>query len=119
TAGSCFAQEIARYLPDLGLCYLVTEPGPARLTPEERRRWQYGTFSARYGNIYTTRQWRQLLDRAFGLMQPVEEHWRAANGRYIDPFRPTVEPGGYATLDELRCDRERHFAAVRALVEQA
>jgi len=35
TAGSCFAQEIGRRLPGLGLRYLVTEPGPERLSAEE------------------------------------------------------------------------------------
>ena len=119
TAGSCFAQEIARYLPGLGLRYLVSEPGPERLTPDERRRWQYGTFSARYGNIYTTTQWRQLFERATGRWQPQDDHWRAGDGRFVDPYRPTVEPGGYATLDELRWDRERHLAAVRRLMREA
>lgn len=119
TAGSCFAQHIAKRLPDLGLTYFVTEPGPVRLSDRERAERQYGTFSARYGNIYTTRQFLQTLQRAFGEFTPLTDHWVCEDGRILDPFRPSIEPRGYSGLDELRWDRERHFAAVRDLVRRS
>lgn len=37
SAGSCFAQNIARWLRENGFTYLVTEPGPDGLAEEERR----------------------------------------------------------------------------------
>ena len=43
TAGSCFAQHIARTLAREGFNYLVTETGPAEAG--------YGMFPARFGNI--------------------------------------------------------------------
>jgi hypothetical protein len=60
TAGSCFAQNIARALQTSGFCYFVPESGPADLSDQERAARNYGVYSARYGNIYTTRQLLQL-----------------------------------------------------------
>jgi len=119
TAGSCFAQHMGRRLPGLGMNYLVTEPGPTRLSAGERNKRQYGIFSARFGNIYTTTQLRQLFLRAYGDFTPEDDVWRSPEGRFFDLFRPSVEPGGFATLDELTWDRDRHFTAVRKLVAQA
>lgn len=119
TAGSCFAQHMGRRLPDFGLTYYVTEPGPSRLTTQERTRRQYGLFSARFGNIYTTTQLHQLFLRAFGEFAPSDDHWLTPNGRFVDPFRPSIEPGGFSSLQELHWDRDRHFAAVREMVAEA
>jgi hypothetical protein len=116
TAGSCFAQEIGRYLGGL---FFQTETAPPRLSEDERRVRQFGLFSARYGNIYTARQFLQLLQRAYGTFEPRVDFWATDAGGFVDPFRPSVEPGGYASLEELRWDRTQHLAAVRALVEQA
>ncbi|MBV8534581.1 MAG: GSCFA domain-containing protein [Alphaproteobacteria bacterium] len=119
TAGSCFAQEIGRYLRSSGYTFLDAEPGPSRLTADERLRRQYGVFSARYGNVYTTRQMLQLVQRAYGQFVPAEDHWAGENGSFFDPFRPSVEPGGFSSLEELRWEREQHLAAVRTVVESA
>lgn len=117
TAGSCFAQHIARNLARGGLHYYVAEPGHPLGTPEIRAQFGYGLFSARYGNIYTSRQLLQLLLRALGEYTPDEPCWRNAKGGYIDPFRPTVEPGGFASEAELLTDRAQHLRAVRAMFE--
>lgn len=109
TAGSCFAQHIARTLKNKGFKYLETETGP-----ESR---SYGVFSARFGNLYTTRQLAQLFQRAYGLFVPADQVWTLPDGRFVDPFRPQVEPGGYATAAEVMADREVHLAAVREMFE--
>ncbi len=108
TAGSCFAQHIARTLSARGFGYLVTEPGP----PEEG----YGLYPARFGNIYTVRQLRQTFQRAYGLFVPVEDAWRVAD-HWVDPFRPGVQAGGFASREALIGDRDSHMAAVRAMFE--
>ena len=114
TAGSCFAQHIARRLAASGHAYLVTEAG-AELAPAERARRNYGVYSARYGNIYTARQLRQLFDRAHGSFTPQDSVWRRADGRHVDPFRPEIEPDGFASPQLVAEAREEHLAAVRRL----
>jgi hypothetical protein len=118
TAGSCFAQNIARYLKRSGFDFLVTETAHPIIPAEAAERHGYGLYSARYGNIYTARQLLQLFDRAYGTFAPVEDIWPAADGaRVVDPFRPTIEPQGYAGEAELRADRAHHLARVREMFE--
>jgi hypothetical protein len=114
TAGSCFAQHIARHLRDAGFHHFVTEPGHPLLDAEVLRDFSYGVFSARFGNIYTSRQLLQLLLRACGEFVPIDQAWQGGKGCY-DPYRPTIQPRGFATLAELRLDREQHLAAVRRM----
>jgi hypothetical protein len=75
TAGSCFAQHIARHLRNAGFSYLVTEAPHPLVPPELARKYGYGLFTARYGNIYTSRQLLQLLYRSYGLFQPEDDFW--------------------------------------------
>lgn len=118
TAGSCFAQHIARYLKSGGYNYFVTEPGHPMLPARVRAENNYGLFSARYGNIYTARQLLQLFQRAYGLFEPQEDCWKVADDVYVDPFRPTAQPGGFVSKRELRLDRRQHLACVRQMFEQ-
>ena len=60
TAGSCFAQHIARYLRDYGYNFFVAEPGHPILPDSVREANNYGLFSCRYGNTYTARQLASL-----------------------------------------------------------
>ena len=72
TAGSCFAQHIARRLRASGFDYKDYEPAPSELPQEIRQNLGYEIFSARYNNIYTARQLLQTFERAFGLRTPME-----------------------------------------------
>lgn len=114
TAGSCFAQHIARTLAASGYRYLVTEAAPAHAFSGTE---QFGLFSARYGNVYSVRQLRQLIDRAYGLFEPEASAWRRGDGRFVDPFRPTIREDGFADAGEVEAERESHLAAVRAMFE--
>lgn len=115
TAGSCFAQHVTRHLRRAGVMPFVTEPAHAIVPPEVAREFGYGEFCARFGNVYTSRQLLQLMLRAFGEFTPQERAWRDPKGGWIDPFRPRVQPGGFASLDELEADRALHFDAVRRM----
>lgn len=117
TAGSCFAQHIARYLKKSGYSYYVAEPGHAILPARVRESHNYGLFSARYGNIYTARQLLQLFERAYGRFVPKEDVWQNESDVFLDPFRPTTQPGGFISREELVGDREQHLAAVRTMFE--
>jgi hypothetical protein len=116
TAGSCFAQHISRTLRISSFNYFVSETG-GDLPPKEARRRNFRVFSARYGNIYTTRQLLQLFDRAYGKFVPREPAWLRSDGRYADPFRPQIELDGFASAEEIEESRSAHYSAVRALFE--
>ena len=118
TAGSCFAQHISRHLERAGFNFLVTEPGHPLLPDDLRATLNYGVFSARFGNVYTSRQLEQLYRRAYGTFEPVESVWERPDGRLVDPFRPTIQPGGFASREELLADRRQHLAAVRRAFEE-
>ena len=117
TAGSCFAQHIARHLKNSGFLYHVTEPGHPLLPAAVRESQNYGLYSARFGNVYTARQLLQLFERAYGRFEPAEDVWEKGPGVFVDPFRPTTQPGGYVSEAEVRADRKQHLAAVREMFE--
>ena len=119
TAGSCFAQHLARHLAQAGFCHFLTEPAHPLFDDALAHRFGYGLFSARYGNLYTPRQLLQLLHRAYGLFTPLQSAWpRGPEPRVVDPFRPQIQPDGFTSDVELQADRDTHFAAIRAAVEQ-
>ena len=118
TAGSCFAQHIARHLRKNGFNYYVVEDGHPIAEESTKQAFNYGVFSARYGNIYTSRQLLQLCQRAYGEFRPIADYWRSPKVEgFIDPFRPTIQPNGFSTLAELRADRVQHLSRVRQMLE--
>jgi hypothetical protein len=117
TAGSCFAQHVAQRLQAAGLQFLKTEAEHPILSPEVAAAFGYGPFSARFGSIYTSRQLLQLIRRAYGRFIPLDDVWQDETGHLFDPFRPTIQPGGFPTRREYDLDRKRHFAAVREMFE--
>ena len=117
TAGSCFAQHVSRYLANSGFNFLVTENAHPIIPERYHAALNYGLFTARYGNIYSARQLRQLLERAYGLFQPIETVWPVADGYVVDPFRPQIQQIGFLSQRELDADRVKHFAAVRGAIE--
>jgi hypothetical protein len=117
TAGSCFAEHIGRHLKASGCAYLITEPAHPLASEGAALTMNYGRFSARYGNVYTSRQLLQLFDRAYGRFSPVEDVWEESDGSFIDPFRPNIQPKGFTSFRELTLDRKQHFAAVRKAFE--
>jgi hypothetical protein len=104
TAGSCFAQEVGKYL--------ATMP-EARFLRAEQAGPDQPLFSALYGNVYTVRQLVQLFDRVFGHFVPIDLAWRRPDGRHVDPFRPYAFPAGFAGADQVAAARAAHLAAVR------
>ena len=117
TAGSCFAQEIAHRLQQSGYHYYLPEQPPEGMPAQEAQRRNYSMYSCRYGNLYTTTQLLQLIQRAYGDFIPDLDVWKSDDGRIVDPFRPRIEPDGYSSVAEMHGDRARHFAAVRKMIE--
>jgi len=119
TAGSCFAQHVARFMSNAGFNHLITEQAHPIISKPLAEKHNYGMFSARYGNIYTARQLKQLLERAYGAFSPMANSWKALGSeRVIDPFRPQIQPGGFLSDAELAADREHHFRCIRRAIEE-
>jgi hypothetical protein len=118
SAGSCFAQHISKQLQNKGFNYFVAELPPPGISEELAQARSFSVFSARYGNIYTARQLIQLFDRAYGDFEPNEKIWQLPDGRFVDPFRPQIEPEGFQSLDELEQSRDVHLSAVRNMFER-
>ncbi|HET9030366.1 MAG TPA: GSCFA domain-containing protein, partial [Candidatus Aquilonibacter sp.] len=54
--------------------------------------------------------------RAYGRFRPVDGAWKRGDV-FVDPLRPRVFEHGFATVEELEAERERHLGAVRSLFE--
>ena len=117
-AGSCFAQHIGRQFKQRGFAFLDLEPPPPMLPPDEQARFGFGLYSARYGNVYSVRQLVQMFERAEGSFQPQERVWQQGD-RFFDPFRPSIEPDGFASEERLEADRQHHLSKVDRLLAQA
>lgn len=110
TAGSCFAQNVAKHLRASGrVRFLQTEP----LGDDDP------VFSGRYGNIYTARQLIQLTREV--LDGPVDTACaiRRNDGRYVDANRPFINAAGFASAAEVVAARESHLAAIRPVFTDA
>ncbi|WP_223866115.1 GSCFA domain-containing protein [Salipiger aestuarii] len=112
TAGSCFAQHIAKRLQRSGYRYMDAERPPFNFPTDSLEKFGYGLYSARFGNVYTARQLLQLAQRAFGDFQPIECIVED-NGRIFDLLRPTIQSGGFACHEEYNEILGYHFRAVR------
>jgi len=118
TFGSCFAQHIGKALKHRGFNWLITETAPEEASDTLHEKYNYGIFTARTGNIYTTSLLKQWTQWALGKKEIPEEVWEK-NGRYYDPFRPRVEPQGFASLEELRGSQQQTLKAFRSSIEES
>ena len=114
TAGSCFAQHIARTLAREQFNYLVVD-WPSGQASQEAKAQGFGVFSARYGNLYTARQLLQLFDRAHGDFEPKDAAWQRPDGRWVDAFRPQVEVAGFDSAQSALAAARNHLADVRRM----
>ena len=117
TAGSCFAQHIGSRLKQHNFKVLDLEPAPPRLALNDRKPFGFSIYSARYGNIYTTRQLLQLAQEAFGEISQQHIVWQNASGLYVDALRPGVEPLGLTSPGEVLAHRAYHLQKVREMLE--
>lgn len=117
SAGSCFASNMIPWLEEAGLTYVRTEGTGHPVLDYLPENLGYRKFSAGYGNIYTARHFRQLIERAYGLYTPTEDRWYDGE-LVVDPFRPGLR---YPARSDGEFDRltQQHLAAVRAAVEEA
>jgi hypothetical protein len=119
TMGSCFAQHLAKHISRSGLDYFVAEQAPQGMDNKTAFNKNFGVFSARYGNIYTVRQAVQLFDRAFGTFTPAERAWMRPDGRWVDAFRPQIEPDGFDSPAHVDMAADAHLAHVRQVFTES
>ncbi len=115
TAGSCFAQHIGRALAKNGYGWTDFEPAPPMLPDEAAKAFNFGIFSFRTGNIYTTPQLAQWVNWALKRADPPKEVWEE-DGRFFDPFRPQIEPNGFGSADEMFAARNNTLAALKRAI---
>lgn len=120
TAGSCFAQHVGRTLRSNGFNVLDKEPvsEDPRKIGDQAAAYGYGLYTARYGNIYTARQLKQLLLEALGRHVPADPVW-SRDARFFDPLRPNIEPEGFETVAALKAARAHHLERVREAFSEA
>ncbi|RTL46820.1 MAG: GSCFA domain-containing protein [Burkholderiales bacterium] len=116
TAGSCFAQHIARHMRQRGMQpMLVERPHPLEQAAG-RDSSDYQTFSARFGNLYSPRQALELAEQALGVREPIDDYAKD-EGRVYDLLRPNAVKGGFDSLAHARADRRFHLGRVRHMFE--
>lgn len=118
TYGSCFAQHIGRALHARGFNWFRAEERPFGLSDDNAKEFSYDVFSSRTGNIYTATLLLQWLEWAFGKSSPPDEIWEWKD-RFFDPFRPIVEPNGFASRGEVLRTRAATLEAFRRSVTEA
>jgi len=118
TAGSCFAQHIAKHLRSHSYTVIDVEPAPPGVSAETAIKWGYGIYSARYGNIYVVRQLLQLAREAFGEFTPTNAIWEK-DGRFYDALRPSVEPRGLESAEAVALHRHAHLRHVAKIFKRA
>lgn len=110
TAGSCFAQNVGKYLRQSPAVRLIETEA---LGPEDP------VFSGRYGNIYTPRQLHELLDECeTGIADPacaIQRH----DGRFVDVFRPFIVKAGFTCAADVVAARQAHITAIRPVFHDA
>jgi hypothetical protein len=118
TAGSCFAQHITRHMRKRGISPFQAEFANTLALNDEKESASYSVFSARYGNIYSSRQCLELFQQAFGEREIFEE-FVDHEGRYYDLLRPYAIPSGFSSREEAQADRYFHLTKVRQMFDQS
>ncbi|MDL4861707.1 GSCFA domain-containing protein [Halomonas elongata] len=118
TFGSCFAQHIGNALKSRGFNWFITETAPESLSRENAKEFNYGIFSSRTGNIYTTSLLRQWTEWALGEREVPEEVWEY-NGRFYDPFRPRIEPNGFSSIEELKASQQQTLKSFERCIKES
>ena len=116
TAGSCFAQHIARHMRLRGMQpMLVEQPHPLEQAAG-RDGADYQTFSARFGNLYSPRQALELAEQALGVRAQIDD-FAEDEGRVYDLLRPNAVKGGFDNVAHARADRTYHLGRVKHMFE--
>lgn len=115
--GSCFAQHIGRCMRAKGYSVIDKEPAPPGLSGVSANKFGYELFSARVGNIYVVRQLLQLYEESYEMHHPKGVVWER-DGRYFDALRPSVEPGGFDSVEAVSLHRRKHIKHLKRMFDE-
>lgn len=118
TFGSCFARHLGPALRARGFNWWETEAAPQNLSPENALHYGYGFFSCRTATITTPTALRQWVRWALDDEEPPDEQWSSGD-RFIDPFRPSIEPGGFISRAELVASRQQTIDSLQRAILDA
>ena len=118
TFGSCFAQHIGNALIERDFAWTSTELPPPGLSKENCKKFNYNVFSCRTGNIYTASLLKQWVEWALDAVPVPTEYWEQ-DSRFYDPFRPAIEPNGFASVEEMQSSREKTIKCFNKAITEA
>jgi len=96
----------------------LTERALKKTSDELAKKYNYGIFTSRTGNIYTTSLLKQWIDWCSNNIPQPTEIWKK-DDRYYDPFRPAVEPNGFASEEELEISRKHTISCFQRSIRRA
>jgi hypothetical protein len=97
TFGSCFAQHIGKALKARGYNWFDAENAPYGMSDKNKKRYNYN-----------------VLDK-----QDVPSEFWTKNERFIDPFRPMIEPDGFETENEMLASRKKSIDSFRVIIRKS
>ena len=118
TYGSCFAQHIGNALKNRGFNWFISENAPQSSSKALSDKFNYGVFTSRTGNIYTTSLLKQWTEWALDKRPVSNEVWEK-EGRYYDPFRPRIEQNGFDSADEMKMSKAQTIKAFKDSIVQS
>ncbi|MEW6989352.1 GSCFA domain-containing protein [Colwelliaceae bacterium 6441] len=119
SAGSCFAQEIAKIFQQEGFNYVVTErndePWSGLIVDNYKAGDELAIACANYGIIFNSPSFKQLAERAFGIKPTQKLLIQQNDGSWVDPYRENVL---FMTHEAYVNDYDKHLNAVKKALEE-
>ncbi|BBN80594.1 hypothetical protein PA25_05790 [Pseudoalteromonas sp. A25] len=119
SAGSCFAQEIAKVFQEEGYNYIIEErnddPAAGMVVDNYKIGDKHAIACANYGILFNTPSFRQLAERAFATKPTQKILFQREDGLWLDPFRENV---GFYSQQAYKNDYQNHLDATRRALEK-
>lgn len=119
SAGSCFAQEIAKVFQEEGYNYIIEErnddPSAGMIVDNYKIGDKHAIACANYGILFNTPSFRQLAERAFATKPTQQILFQRDDGLWLDPYRENV---GFYNQQAYKNDYQNHLDATRRALEK-
>ncbi|OUU43219.1 MAG: hypothetical protein CBC12_14295 [Candidatus Puniceispirillum sp. TMED52] len=117
TAGSCFAQNIGRWLKKNEFNWM-NFPDSSKNSDKNQNRTEAPKFSFETGNIYTARQLRQWIAQALGDIKIIDTVLER-DGRFYDAQRQMEEPCGFESHEDMLESKTKLLKNIKIGIETA